>query len=123
MAEISYETFNYSISGTAYSTFLTGIAGNNIVGMYVTDGDTDNGFVYDETNQSFIALDYPGAASTVPYGPSTGDAASSIIVVGSYKLSGENTDNGFIYNAAGAAGSQWQTIDAPGATDTIPHST
>jgi hypothetical protein len=123
MAQIDYATFDYSISGTAYSTFLTGIAGTNIVGMYVTSGDIDNGFLYDQTSQSFITLDYPGAASTVPYGPTTGDPTSGIIVVGSYKLSGDNTDNGFIYDAAQPAGSQWQTIDVAGATDTIPHST
>jgi hypothetical protein len=123
MAGIDYTTFDYSISGTAYSTFLTGIAGTSIVGMYVTTGDVDNGFIYDQTSQSFIALDYPGAASTVPYGPTTGDATSGIVVVGSYQLAGQDTDNGFIYDAAEPAGSQWQTIDVPDATDTIPHST
>ncbi|MCB8881986.1 Hint domain-containing protein [Acidisoma cellulosilytica] len=116
---IEYQTLNYTASGLTYSTYLTGIAGENIVGMYVTAGDIDNGFIYDETTQTFILIGYPGAASTVPYGPSLADTAS-IIVVGSYKLAGEDKDNGFIYNAADGT---YTTIDMPGATDTIPHST
>ncbi|HEX3983700.1 MAG TPA: Hint domain-containing protein [Acidisoma sp.] len=123
MPTVDYSTLDYTISGIAYSTYLTGIAGSNIVGMYVTTGDIDNGFIYDETTGEFISLDYPGAVSTVPYGPTSGSAASGIVVVGSYKLSGENTDNGFIYDASQPVGSQWLTIDMPGATDTIPHST
>jgi hypothetical protein len=123
MATIDYATLNYTIAGTAYSTYLTGIAGNSIVGMYVGSDGADSGFIYDRATGTWTNLDYPGAASTVPYGPTTGDVASSIIVVGSYKLAGEETDNGFIYNAANSTGSQWTAIDVPGATDTIPHST
>lgn len=123
MSDTQYSTLDYTISGTAYATYLTGIAGTNITGMYVTGDDVNNGFIYDETTGSFIPLDYPGAASTVPYGPTSGSVSSGIIVVGSYKLAGEQTDNGFIYDAAKPAGSQWLTIDVPGATDTLAHST
>jgi len=88
--------------------------------MYVgSDGD-DHGFIYDEANQQWIMIDVPGAVSTVPYGPTTGDATTGIIVVGSYKLAGSAFDNGFLYNAADGS---YATINAPGATDTIPHST
>lgn len=120
MSNVEYTTLNYTISGTAYSTFLTGIAGTNIVGMYVDSDGNDNGFIYDEATQQWIMVDVPGAVSTVPYGPTTGSATSGIIVVGSYKLAGSAADNGFIYNAADGS---YTTIDVPGATNTIPHST
>lgn len=123
MATVDYTALNYTISGTAYSTFLTGIAGTNIVGMYVMTNGDDSGLIYDQVTSSWIALNFPGAESTVPYGPTSGNPTSGIIVVGSYKLAGEQTDKGFIYDASKAAGSQWLTIDVPGATDTIPHST
>jgi hypothetical protein len=123
MATIDYTTLDYTIASTAYSTYLTGIAGASIVGMYVGSDGADSGFIYDRTTGTWTSLDYPDAASTVPYGPTTGDITSSIIVVGSYTLAGEKTDDGFIYNAANPAASQWITIIAPGATDTIPHST
>jgi hypothetical protein len=120
MATIDYSTLDYTISGTAFPTYLTGIAGDNIVGMYVTSGNVDNGFIYDESTGLFIPIGVPNAAGTVPYGPTTGNPTSGIVVVGSYKVTGSDDDNGFIYNAANGS---YTTIDVPGATNTIPHST
>ncbi len=120
MASIDYSTLDYTISGTAFPTYLTGIAGDNIVGMYVTSGNIDNGFIYDELTAQFIPIGVPNAVGTVPYGPTTGNPASGIVVVGSYKVAGSDADNGFIYNAANGS---YTTIDVPGATNTIPHST
>lgn len=120
MSDVTYTSLNYTDGSTVYSTYLTGIAGENIVGMYVTSDGDDHGFIYNDVTGTWIMIGYPGAYSTVPYGPTTGDASSSIIVVGSYKIGDSQADNGFIYNAATGT---YTTIDMPGATDTIPHST
>jgi hypothetical protein len=44
-------------------------------------------------------------------------------IVGSYKLSGELTDRGFLLDTSAPSASQWTALDYPGATNTIPHST
>ncbi|MCB8875954.1 Hint domain-containing protein [Acidisoma silvae] len=120
MSDVTYTSLSYTDGETVYSTYLTGIAGENIVGMYVDSSGDDHGFIYNDVTGTWIMIGYPGAYSTVPYGPTTGDAASSIIVVGSYKTGDSAADNGFIYNAATGV---YTTIDMTGATDTIPHST
>jgi subtilase-type serine protease len=116
-------TLNFTNQGTTYSTFLTGIRGDNIVGMYVDANNQDQGLLYDLQSGMWIPIDYPSAVSTVPYGPSFGSYAAGMDIVGSYKLTGEATDNGFLFDSSAAPGSQWTTLDYPDATNTIPHST
>jgi hypothetical protein len=118
-----FYTLNYSISSVAYSTFLTGIRGNNLVGMYVDTNEQDHGLLYDLQQQTWTGIDFPGAASTVPYGPSFGSYATGLDIVGSYKLPSAQTDQGFLFDTSQPLGSQWTTLDYPGATNTIPHST
>jgi hypothetical protein len=123
MTTFSSYTLDYSISGTTYSTYLTGIRGDNIVGMYVDANGLDHGLLYDLQLGSWTNIDFPGAASTVPYGPSFGTFATGMDIVGSYKLSGQQTDNGFLLDRSASSGSTWTTLDYPGASNTIPHST
>lgn len=123
MPNFSSSTLNYTASGTTYSTYLTGIRGENIVGMYIDSDNFDHGLLYDLNLGAWIGIDYPGAVSTVPYGPSFGSYAAGMDIVGSYKLTGEQTDHGFLLDTSAPPGSQWTALDAPGATNTIPHST
>jgi hypothetical protein len=123
MTTFPSNTLNFTNEGTTYSTFLTGIRGDNIVGMYVDANNLDQGLLYDLQLGMWIGIDYPGAASTVPYGPSFGSYATGLDIVGSYKLSGEATDHGFLFDSSAAPASQWTALDYPGATNTIPHST
>lgn len=119
MAKVIYATLNYrNSSGKAFTTFLTGIRGNLIVGTYVGRGGNDRGFIITTGNLS--RLSYPGSADTVPYGPAFADA---IRVVGTYKLPGEKTNHGFFYDEAQPAGHQYSGLDYPNATNTVPHST
>ncbi len=59
----------------------------------------------------------------MPYGPSFGSYAAGLDIVGSYKLSGEMTDHGFLFESSASPDAQWVPLDYPGATNTIPHST
>ncbi len=87
---LSYTTLNF---GTT-DTFLTGIRGNTIVGDYVVPGTTDTGgLLYDITTGTFTAfpvatdsgVNYPGAISSSPYGPSFGSQYGILRTVGSYR--------------------------------------
>ena len=69
MTTFPSNTLNFTNEGTTYSTFLTGIRGDNIVGMYVDANNLDQGLLYDLQLGMWIGIDYPGAASTVPYRP------------------------------------------------------
>jgi subtilase-type serine protease len=122
LARVVYATLNYqNSSGKASTTFLTGIRGNNIVGMYVASGN-ERGFIYSTKTGGFSDVYYPGSADTVAYGPSSG-GAGTIRVVGSYNLPGQKTDRGFFYDAAQPSGQQYVALDYPDATNTIAHST
>ncbi len=123
MATFPYYTLNFINNGTTYSTFLTGIRGDNLVGMYVDANNADQGLLYDLQQQTWTNIDFPGAASTVPYGLTFGTFSSGMDIVGSYKLPGEATDHGFLLDTSVPQPLQWTTLDYPGATDTIPHST
>ncbi len=118
-AKLIYSELNYrKPSGKMFTTFLTGIRGTEIVGMYVTKNGNDRGFII--TAGRFSHVYYPGSADTVPYGPAFAEA---IRVVGSYKLPGQKTNHGFFYDAAQRPKYQYFALDYPGATNTIPHST
>jgi hypothetical protein len=116
-------TLNFTNAGTTYSTFLTGIRGNNIVGSYVNATGAQQGLLYDLQLGSWTNIDFPSATNTTPYGLSFGSYAGGMDIVGSYKLSGQMTDHGFLLDTSAPAGSQWTIVDYPSATNTIPHST
>jgi subtilase-type serine protease len=120
---VQYATLNYQNgSGHALSTFLTGIRGDNISGMYVKRNGRERGFIYHPSTQQFVALDYPGAYNTTPYGPSFGPNGSSR-AVGSYTVPNQKLNHGFFYDGSQPKGRQFVPIDYPNATNTIPHST
>jgi hypothetical protein len=123
MTTFPSSTLNFTNQGTTYSTFLTGIRGDNIVGMYVDANNLDQGLLFDLQAGMWIRINYPGAVSTVPYGPSFGSYATGMDIVGSYKLTGEATDHGFLFDSSAAPAAQWTALDYPNATNTIPHST
>jgi len=123
LADVQFVTLDYtSTSGETLPTFLTGIRGDNIVGMYMNADQRQYGFIYHPSTQQFVALDYPGAYNTTPYGPSFG-ANGSLRAVGSYTLPNEKSDHGFFYDGSQPKSRQFVTIDYASATNTIPHST
>lgn len=123
MASFPFYTLNFSDGGTTYSTFLTGIRGDNIIGNYINEAGDQQGLLYNLTLSTWTNIDFPTASDTTPYGPSFGSYTTGMHIVGSYKLAGEATDNGFLLDTTEPLGSQWITLDYPGATNTIPHST
>src|SRR5271170_2974275 len=109
MTTFPSNTLNFTNEGTTYSTFLTGIRGDNIVGSYKLTGEaTDNGFLFDSSAapaSQWTALDYPGATNTIPHSTFNG------LVVGNWDvLATANPDfqtyplagNAFIYNISTA---------------------
>jgi len=120
---VQYASLDYqNKNGEAITTFLTGIRGDNISGMYMKSNGRDRGFIYHPSTQEFVALDYPGAYNTTPYGPSFGPDGS-YRAVGSYTLPNEKLNYGFFYDASKPKSRRFARIDYPGATNTIPHST
>src|SRR2546423_6083280 len=107
---------NFTNAGTTYSTFLTGIRGDNIVGSYVNATGAQQGLLYDLQLGSWTNIDFPSATNTTPYGLSFGSYAGGMDIVGSYKLSGQMTDHGFLLDTSAPAGSQWTIVDYPSAT-------
>jgi hypothetical protein len=123
MASFPYYTLNFSNAGTTYSTFLTGIRGFNLTGMYLDANGNMQGLLYNESLGTWTNIDFPNAADTTPYGLSFGSYSTGMDIVGSYKLPSQATDTGFLLDTSAPVGSQWTTLIYPGATDTIPHST
>ncbi len=123
MATFPFYTLNYIDGGTTYSTFLTGIRGDNLVGNYINDAGDQQGVLYNLTLGSWTNIDFPTASDTTPYGLSFGTYETGMDIVGSYKLPDQSTDNGFLFDTSAPLGSQWITLDYPDATNTIPHST
>lgn len=121
--DVNYATLNYANKAKeALPTFLTGIRGDVMSGMYLTSKGRQFGFIYHQSTQQFAPLDYPGAYDTTPYGPSF-DANGSVRAVGSYTLPNEKSDRGFFYDESKPKGQRFIAIDYPNATNTIPHST
>ena len=121
--DVQYATLNYANRAReTLPTFLTGIRGNIMTGMYLSSKGRQFGFIYHQSTQKFAALDYPGAYNTTPYGPSF-EANGSVRAVGSYTLPNEKADHGFFFDESQPRGQRFIAIDYPNATNTIPHST
>jgi subtilase-type serine protease len=133
-AQTSYETLNF---GT-FSTFLTGIRGDNIVGNYVIPGTTDTGGIYyNLATKTWSPMpvatengaNFPGAIGSSPYGPNFGTPSGILRVVGSYQTEASAPyDLSYIYDGAAAPGQQITNLAYPSTAGeqtlfTIAHST
>jgi subtilase-type serine protease len=119
------------------STFFTGIRGDNLVGNYVLPGTADTGGLLYRSDTGiwtpFVTatengVNYPGAYSSSPYGPSFGTMGGILRVVGVYKTGSSPYNLGYLYDSAAAPGAQPLTLIYP-ETDpseptlfTFPHS-
>lgn len=119
------------------STYLTGIRGSSIVGFNVNPVTGYNGgLLYDMDSETWTALpvatpdgvNFPGAISSSPYGPSFGTQNGILRTVGSY----ETADSApftlsYLYDAAAAPGQEITYLDFPDGEEptlfTIAHST
>ncbi|SFV34389.1 autotransporter outer membrane beta-barrel domain-containing protein [Hyphomicrobium facile] len=133
-ADRTYTTLNFG----DYSTFLTGIRGNTIVGNYaMPNSSATGGLLYDIPSGTFTAfpistddgVNYPGAISSSPYGPSFGSLDGILRTVGSYQTSESAPyDLSYLYDGALAPGANLTTLIYPSTQMnptlfTIAHST
>ena len=129
---LNFTTFAYP--GSTVTT-VTGIRGNNMTGNYsIGGGSATGGLLYTlpsltpapYPNASAAPVNFTGATTATPYGPSFGSATGILRTVGSYKTAANgNGDLGFLYDGANAPGQQLTTLVAPGGQtiNTIAHST
>jgi hypothetical protein len=127
-SELTYETLDYTGPG-AVNTFLTGIRGDYIVGLYMPSSNVSRGLIYQRSTQTWtqldVVIDGVPAPSTSPYGPDP--VTGGLHVVGSYKLAGSSLDHGFFYDSRKPLGSAFVLLDYPSTAqsttlNTIPHS-
>ncbi len=135
---LQYTILDYpNPDGGTYSTFLTGIRGDNIVGNYIipdSSGAT-GGLLYRSDSMIWspypvatpdgVNFPVPGTISASPYGPSFGSYGGILRVVGSYKTEASSPfDLGYLYDSAAAPGQQLTTLAYPGPNTefTIAHS-
>ncbi len=111
-----------------------GIRNSDTAGQYLLAGTSgSNGLLFDGTmagvGTSYL-VNYPGSATTSVYGPDN-QGSGNIALVGSYKNSDASAPttavkvNGFVFTGTTAAlsqGSDYQTIDYPGAEFNYVHS-
>ena len=140
-ASLAADPLEYTIldypnpDGGTYSTFLTGIRGDNIVGNYIVPdlGSATGGLLYRSDTETWSAypiatpdgVNFPGAISASPYGPSFGSYGGILRVVGSYQTANSAPyDLGYIYDSAAAPGQKLTTLVYPDANTefTIAHS-
>ncbi|MEO4041965.1 autotransporter domain-containing protein [Hoeflea sp. CAU 1731] len=128
---LEYKTLDFGSN----ETFLTGIRADNIVGNYAIPGDSPNtgGILYRSDTEVWSAyptetgdgVNFPGAISASPYGPSFGSQGGILRVVGSYKTSESNPDDlAYLYDSAATPGEELTTLQYPvsGVKFTIAHS-
>ncbi|WP_165933609.1 autotransporter outer membrane beta-barrel domain-containing protein [Aquabacter spiritensis] len=116
---------------------FTGIRGANIVGNYIVPngGGASGGILYRTDTQTWISIptstangvNYPGAYTALPYGPTFGAPDGIFRLVGSYKATASSGNVGYLFDAAAVPGAQYTDIVYPSAsgltvTNTIPHS-
>ena len=129
------QALNYTTFGNPGSlvTTVTGIRGNGMTGDFTTGtGGSTAGVLYTlpsltpapYPNASAPPVNFTGATTNTPYGPSFGSATGILRVVGSYKTTANgNGDLGYLFDGANAPGQQLTTlIGGPGAFNTIAHS-
>ncbi|MDQ0511631.1 autotransporter outer membrane beta-barrel domain-containing protein [Ancylobacter amanitiformis] len=127
-AQTAYQTLNFGTTGT----FLTGIRGDNIVGNY-TIGTETGGLYYNMATQAWSPMpvstadgvNYPGAISSSPYGPSFGNPGGILRTVGSYQTTASAPyDLSYLYDGAAAPGQSITPLAFPGSSTlyTIAHS-
>lgn len=139
MAPKSYaQQLNYiNIPYPAAEPNFTGIRGANIVGNYIipNGGGASGGLLFNTQTQSWTSIptstangvNYPGATTALPYGPTFGSPDGIFRVVGSYKTSSSTGNVGYLFDAAAAPGAQYTNIVYPSSSgvtvnNTIPHS-
>ncbi|MGZ5911117.1 MAG: autotransporter domain-containing protein, partial [Reyranella sp.] len=129
------QALNYTTFGNPGSvvTTVTGIRGNGMTGDFTTGtGGSTAGVFYTlpsltpapYPNASAPPINFTGATTNTPYGPSFGSATGILRAVGSYKTTANGAgDLGYLYDGANAPGQQLTTlIGGPGAFNTIGHS-
>ena len=129
------QALNYTTFGNPGSlvTTVTGIRGNGMTGDFtIGTGGSTAGVFYTlpsltpapYPNASAPPVNFTGATTNTPYGPSFGSATGILRVVGSYKTTANgNGDLGYLFDGANAPGQQLTTlIGGPGAFNTIAHS-
>jgi subtilase-type serine protease len=129
------QALNYTTFGNPGSlvTTVTGIRGNGMTGDFTTGaGGSTAGVFYTlpsltpapYPNPSAPPVNFTGATTNTPYGPSFGSATGILRVVGSYKTTANgNGDLGYLFDGANAPGQQLTTlIGGAGAFNTIAHS-
>lgn len=92
-------------------TQITGISGDNIIGIY-NDGFYYQGFIFNGSTWTTLEAYMLGAViSTMPYGVSDGNIVGTWIE--SLGMSNGERMRGFLYD-----GTNWISLDMPGATET-----
>ena len=127
---LDFKTFAYP--GSTITT-VTGLRGNNMTGNYsiANSGGATGGLLY--TLPSLVPAPFPdagsppvnfaGATTATPYGPSFGSAGGILRVVGSYKTTATgNGDLGYLYDGAALPNRQITPLVVPGSFNTIAHS-
>lgn len=132
------DSLNYiNIPFSAAEMNFTGIRGNSIVGNYIipNGGGASGGELYSLDTRTWVPIttytsngvNYPGATTQLPYGPTFGSAGGILRLVGSYKTAASTSNIGYLYDAAAAPGAQYTNIYYPSSSgstviNTIPHS-
>ena len=134
---LNFTTFAYP--GSTITT-VTGIRGNNMTGNFSIPNTSNTGSLLytlpsltpaPYPNASSPPVNFTGATTATPYGPSFGSATGILRTVGSYKTAATgNGDLGFLYDGANAPGQQLTTLvapsgpaNSPNTINTIAHST
>ena len=129
------QALNYTTFGNPGSlvTTVTGIRGNGMTGDFTTGtGGSTAGVFYTlpsltpapYPNASAPPVNFTGATTNTPYGPSFGSPTGILRGVGSYKTTANGSgDLGYLFDGANAPGQQLTTlIGGPDAFNTIAHS-
>lgn len=129
-AELQYTTLDFGTS----ETLLTGIRGDNIVGFYdIPNSSASGGLLYRSDTGTWSpypvatpdGVNFPGAISASPYGPSFGSQGGILRVVGSYETQASSPYTlGYLYDSAAAPGHELTTLVYPNPDTkfTIAHS-
>ena len=119
-------------------TGVTGIRGDNMTGNYATgSGGATGGLLYRFSTGAFqpfpvttsSGVNFPGATTSTPYGPTFGAPTGILRVVGSYTTPASAPFNlSYLYDGATAPGQQITTLAFPNppgdqTLETIAHST